>query len=89
MRHPCSALYASSRGPAPGSCVVGSKRWLRLRMKWSVTYTKSGLPDLLISGVEVAVFEGDRIERLRDIFDPEAEKAMGQWMAQHGAALQG
>ena len=61
----------------------------QLTMKWSVTYTKAGLPDLLISGVEVAVFEGDRIARLRDIFDPEAEKAMGQWMAQHGAALQG
>ena len=32
-----------------------------LRMKWKVTYTKAGLPDLVISGVETAVFEGDRI----------------------------
>jgi hypothetical protein len=55
----------------------------------AVTYTKSGCPDLAISGVETAVFEGDRIALLRDAFDPEAQKNMGQWMAQHGAKLQG
>jgi hypothetical protein len=59
-----------------------------LTMKWKVTYTKAGLPDLVISGVETAVFEGDRITLLRDTFDPEAQKALEQWMAQHGAALQ-
>jgi hypothetical protein len=58
-----------------------------LTMKWTVTYTKAGLPDLVISGVETAVFEGDRIARLRDDFDPAAQKAMGEWMAKHGAAL--
>ena len=60
-----------------------------LTMKWRVTYTKAGRPDLVISGVETAIFEGDRIALLRDTFDPEAQKAMEQWMAQHGAALQG
>jgi hypothetical protein len=60
-----------------------------LTMKWKVTYTKKGRPDLAISGVETAVFEGDRIALLRDTFDPEAQKAMGKWMAEHGAALQG
>ncbi len=60
-----------------------------LSMKWSVTYEKSGAPDLVISGVETAVFEGDRIARLRDDFDPDAQKAMGEWMAEHGAKLQG
>lgn len=59
-----------------------------LTMKWKVTYTKSGLPDLVISGLETAVFEGDQIALLRDSFDPEAQKALEQWMAQHGAALQ-
>jgi len=59
-----------------------------LTMKWSVTYTKSGLPDLVISGSETAIFQGDRIARLRDTFDPEAQKAMGEWMGAHGAALQ-
>ncbi len=60
-----------------------------LKMKWTVTYQKAGAPDLVITGLETAVFEGDRIALLRDDFDPEAEKAMGEWMAAHGAKLQG
>lgn len=60
-----------------------------LTMKWKVTYTKGGCPDLVISGTETAVFEGDRIKLLRDDFDPAAQKAMGEWMEAHGAALQG
>jgi ketosteroid isomerase-like protein len=60
-----------------------------LSMKWKVTYTKAGLPDLSISGVETAIFEGDRIKLLRDTFDPEAQKALEQWMANHGASLAG
>ena len=60
-----------------------------LTMKWAVTYTKAGAPDLRISGVETAVFDGERIARLRDDFDPEAQKGMGEWMAAHGSALQG
>ena len=60
-----------------------------LTMKWQVTYTKAGRPDLVISGVETALFEGDQIALLRDKFDPEAEQGMQKWMAEHGAALQG
>ena len=60
-----------------------------LTMKWKVRYTKAGAPDLVVSGTEVAIFEGDCIARLRDDFDPEAEKAIGEWMAAHGALLQG
>jgi ketosteroid isomerase-like protein len=59
-----------------------------LTMKWRVTYTKAGAPDLVISGSETAVFRGDRIAVLRDSFDPDAQKAMGEWMAAHGAKLQ-
>jgi hypothetical protein len=60
-----------------------------LTMRWKVTYTKAGCPDLVISGVETAIFDGDRIALLRDTFDPEAQKGMGEWMTQHGAALRG
>ncbi len=59
-----------------------------LVMKWTVTYPKAGAPNLVISGVETAVFEGDRIARLRDDFDPAAQKAMGEWMAEHAAKLE-
>jgi hypothetical protein len=60
-----------------------------LVMRWTVTYEKAGAPDLVLSGVETAHFEGDRIARLRDDLDPETEKRMGEWMATHGAKLQG
>jgi hypothetical protein len=60
-----------------------------LTMQWEVTYTKTGAPDLSIAGSETAIFEGDRIARLRDDFDPKAQKAMGEWMAAHGAKLAG
>lgn len=59
-----------------------------LRMNWSVTYTKAGCPNLVISGNETAEFEGDQIALLRDELDPAAEAAMGEWMAEHGAKLQ-
>lgn len=59
-----------------------------VQMKWKVTYTKKGLPDLVISGVERAEFEGDRIAHLSGEFDPGAQKTMGEWMAKHGKALQ-
>jgi len=58
-------------------------------VRWKATYTKAGLPDLTISGKEFATFEGNQIARLRDEFDPEAQAAMGEWMAKHGSALQG
>ena len=58
-----------------------------LTMSWTVVYEKAGCPDLSISGVETAVFEGDRIALLRDVFDPEAQKGMEQWMAEHGSKL--
>jgi hypothetical protein len=59
-----------------------------LTMRWTVTYTLAACPDLVISGLETALFEGDRIKLLRDTLDPEAEKAIGEWMTAHGAALQ-
>lgn len=60
-----------------------------VRTEWKVTYTKAGCPDLVISGHEIAEFEGDRIARLLDVFDPQAEASMGEWMTAHGAKLQG
>ncbi|MDP6375306.1 MAG: nuclear transport factor 2 family protein [Pseudomonadales bacterium] len=58
-----------------------------LTMQWAVTYSKAGCPDLTISGLETAVFEGDCIASLRDDIDPAAQAAMGEWMAAHGASL--
>ncbi len=60
-----------------------------LTMDWEVVYTKSGAPDLVLCGRETAIFEGDRIARLRDDYDPEVLKTLGEWMAKHGAGLTG
>jgi hypothetical protein len=60
-----------------------------VRMDWKATYTKSGLPDLVIWGRELAVFRGDRICHLRDELDPAAEAGMAQWMTTHGTSLSG
>ena len=58
-------------------------------VRWKVTYSKAGAPDLVVSGAEIAEFEGEQIRRLTDIFDPAAEQSMNDWMAAHGALLQG
>ncbi len=55
--------------------------------RWKGVYTKAGLPDLVISGVEHATFVGDRIAVLADDFDPEAQKGLEEWMQAHGAKL--
>ena len=60
-----------------------------LRVNWQVEYTKAGCPNLVISGVEIATFDGNRISRLKDEFDPEAETNMMTWMGDHGAKLAG
>lgn len=57
-------------------------------VNWKVTYTKADCPDLVITGEETAVFEGDRIALLRDVFDPAALESMGEWMATHGSKLE-
>ena len=58
-------------------------------IRWRVSYTKEGVPDLEIFGTEVAEFEGDRIKKLSDEFDPEAMANFEKWMTAHGALLQG
>ena len=58
-------------------------------MRWKVHYTKAGLPDVHISGTETATFDGDRIRLLSDDFDPEAQKGIEAWLAEHGAKLAG
>lgn len=54
---------------------------------WTASYTKAGVPDLKLGGVEFAQFEGDRIAHLRDEFEPGALEKIGEWMAAHGDKL--
>ena len=52
-----------------------------------VTYSKTGAPDLVMRGKEIAVFEGNRIARLRDDFEPDTLKTLDEWMATHRGLL--
>ena len=54
---------------------------------WRVAYTKNGCPDLVITGKEIALFEGDQIKNLRDDFDDGVAAAMSDWMTEYGAQL--
>lgn len=57
--------------------------WIR----GAVTYALAGAPDCRMVAEERAVFTGDRISRLEDVFtDAEAER-VGTYLAQHGAKL--
>jgi len=37
-----------------------------IKVRWRVTYTKAGSPDVVVEGSERATFEGDRIRLLED-----------------------
>jgi len=54
---------------------------------WQMTLSKSGAPDLTISGVEHATYSDGAISRMEDVFDEGAGEALGSWMAAHGGSL--
>ena len=58
-----------------------------VELTWSVTYRLNGAPDLTLFGTQLAAFEGNRIARLDGEMDPEARRAMGEWLAQYGNRL--
>jgi ketosteroid isomerase-like protein len=58
-------------------------------VQWTCRFTKAGVPDLVLTGSEMARFDGDRIARMWDVLAPGVEATMGRWLAEHGAALQG
>lgn len=58
-----------------------------VRTDWTVAYSKSGVPDLQVSGTEYARFEGDRIAQLWDELHADTIQTFGTWFAQHGQSL--
>ena len=59
----------------------------RVWMRWRVTYSGPGLPELVLDGEETAAFEGDRIQRLEDRFPPEAGPIAEMWFRGFGSRL--
>lgn len=56
-------------------------------MTFTVRYRKAGLPDLEITGKEVAIFNDGEIQQLDDLFSDETLMAFGVWMEKYGEAL--
>lgn len=57
--------------------------WIR----GSATYRAAGVPDFVLELEETAHFEGDRIRRLADRYEPAMEKAIDAYVAAHGLKL--
>ena len=60
-----------------------------VNIEWTARYSKAGVPDLEVGGMEFARFEGQRIAHLRDEFKPGAMNSFVEWMAVHGEKLAG
>ena len=52
-----------------------------------VLYTAPGVPDLAFELEETAAFDGERIRRLEDRYDPETLRAIEAYLGEHGAKL--
>lgn len=50
-----------------------------ITLKFTIKYTREGLPDLLLPGYETALFTDGAIQEMEDIFEDSA--AMAEWMA--------
>lgn len=66
-----------------GPTLRGERVWMR----WRVSYSGPGLPELVLDGEESASFEGDRIARLEDRFPPEATGITETWLRAFGSRL--
>jgi hypothetical protein len=57
--------------------------WIR----GSATYRAPGVPELVLELEETVTFEGDRICRLEDRYEPAMEKAVAEYLAAYGERL--
>ena len=58
----------------------------RFQNRWTITFEKTGFPDLRLSGIQILVFKGSLISRFRGVWDSEAREALISWMAKYGDA---
>jgi hypothetical protein len=61
----------------------GNSVWIRGR----ATYRAAGVPDFVLELEETAHYEGERIRRLEDHYDPAMKQQIGAYLSEHGAKL--
>jgi hypothetical protein len=54
---------------------------------WRVTYSKAGVPDLVLTGKEIATYIGDEITLLEGHYLPEIFDQFSSWMTEHGSFM--
>jgi len=59
----------------------------QVTIQWLARYTKAGIPEVTITGSEVATFDGNAISRLEDTLDDGVAETFEAWTRQHGARL--
>ena len=62
---------------------VGQSVWIR----GSATYRAAGVPEFVLELEETAYFEGKRIRRLEDRYEPEMKKRIFTYLCEHGEKL--
>jgi len=61
----------------------GDSVWIR----GSATYRAAGVPELVLELEETAWFDGERIRRLEDRYEPAMQEHIARYLAEHGAKL--
>lgn len=61
----------------------GESVWIR----GSATYRAKGVPDFVLELEETVYFEGDRIRRLEDRYEPEMKQGIDTYLKEHGEKL--
>jgi ketosteroid isomerase-like protein len=61
----------------------GESVWVRGK----ATYRAAGVPDLVLELEEIAYFDGDRIRRLEDRYEPAMEQQIVAYLKEHGEKL--
>ena len=73
-----------SRGPVFGDLSVSDNQ---VSVSWNLTYKKSGAPDLISSGSEIAEFGDDAMCRLESVFDEGVTERYREWLGMYGDLL--
>jgi hypothetical protein len=61
----------------------GDSVWIR----GSATYRSAGVPEFVLELEETVTFDGDRISRLEDAYEPSAKEAVASYLKEHGPKL--
>jgi len=84
LRQSVDALDRRFDSRAPGLISGPTINGNQVSIQWTASYTKSGVPELVLSGFEEATYQGNAISRLEDRLDDGVAEALQDWIERHG-----